>query len=154
MIEKYLNEFRKIGPTALAGLSADEQTAVAIWAREIVDQYGVTLNELPMKIKDTNDLPYPKETIKIAIKTLMQAYVLTESEDMLTLLKNRYVRLSAFQEINPEDKKIVYKEAGDPNQAFSSADTELASTHQKYMQLVLSEVKILHEDIETYLSDL
>jgi len=150
MIEEYLNAFRKIGPTALSGLSADEQTAVATWAREIVDQYGAILNELPMKIKDTNDLLYPKETIKIAIKTLMQAYVLTESEDMLTLLKERYVCLSSFQEINPEDKKLVYMEAGDSDQALSMTNTALDSTHQKYLQLVLSEEKILHEDIEAY----
>jgi hypothetical protein len=154
MIEKYLNEFRKIGPTALAGLSADEQTAVASWAREIVDQYGSILNELPMKIKNVDALPCSKETIKIAIKTLMPAYALTESEDMLTLLKDRYVCLSSFQEINPEDKKIVYTESGDPNQDLSSSDTSFASIHQKYMQLVLSEEKILFEDIETYLSDL
>jgi hypothetical protein len=150
MIEKYLNEFRKIGPTALAGLSADEQTAVATWARKVVDQYGAILNVLPMKIKDTNELPYPKETIKIAIKTLMPAYVLTKSDDMLTLLKDRYVRLSSFQEINPEGKIKVYTEAGDSDQALSITNTSLDSTHQKYMQLVLSEEKILHEDIETY----
>jgi hypothetical protein len=154
MIEAYLSEFRKIGPTALAGLSAGDQTTVANWAREMVDQYGSILNELPMKIKDVDALPCSKETIKIAIKTLMPAYALTESEDMLTLLKDRYVCLSSFQEINPEDKKNVYTEAGDPSQAVSSSDTSLASTHQKYMQLVLSEEKILFEDIETYLSDL
>jgi hypothetical protein len=154
MIEAYLSEFRKIGPTVLAGLSAGDQTTVANWAREMVDQYGSILNELPMKIKDVDVLPCPKETIKIAIKTLMQAYALTESEDMLTLLKERYVRLSSFQEIDSEDKKTIYTKASDTNQAFSSSDTTLASTHQKYMQLVLSEEKILFEDIETYLSDL
>jgi len=154
MIEEYLNAFRKIGPTALSGLSADEQTAVATWAREIVDQYGAVLNELPMKIKDTNSLPHDKETIKIAIKTLVQAYALTESKDMLTLLKERYVRLSSFQEINPEDKKTIYTEAGDTNQAQPNSDFSFNSTRQKYMQLVLSEEKILFEDIEIYLCDL
>jgi len=150
MIEEYLNAFRKLGPTALAGLSADEQTAVANWAREIVDQYGSILNELTMKIKDVEVLPRPKETIKIAIKTLMQAYVLTESEDMLSLLKNRYVRLSDFQEISPEDKSTVYTEVVDGNRVSTLSDSSLDSTHQKYLQLVLSEEKILHEDIEAY----
>jgi hypothetical protein len=154
MIEKYINEFREIGPTVLAGLSADEQTAVATWAREVVDQYGTVINSLPMKIKDSNDLPHAKETIKIAIKTLVQAYALTESKDMLTLLKERYVRLSSFQEIDAGDKKIIYTEAGDTNQAQPTSDFSFNSTRQKYMQLVLSEEKILLEDIETYLSDL
>jgi hypothetical protein len=154
MIESYLSEFRKKGPAALAGLNDEEQSNVATWAREVVDQYGTVLNALPVKIKDINDLPHAKETIKIAIKTLVQAYALTESKDMLTLLKERYVRLSSFQEIDPEDKKTIYKEPGDTNQAQPTSDFSFNSTRQKYMQLILSEEKILLEDIETYLSDL
>ena len=153
MMERYLNEFRKKGPAALSVMNDEEQTAIAIWARKVVDHYGSILYKLPVKIKDTNDLPYSKETIKIAIKTLMPAYSLTESEDMLKLLKDRYVCLSSFQEISPEEKKTFYTKAGDTSQALSS-DTSLASTHQKYMQLVLSEEKILFEDIETYINDL
>ena len=154
MIEAYLSEFRNKGPATLAGLNDEEQSNVATWAREVVDQYGTVLNALPVKIKDKNDLPHAKETIKIAIKTLVQAYALTESKDMLTLLKERYVRLSSFQEIDPEDKKTIYKEPGDTNQAQSTSDFSFNSTRQKYMQLILSEEKILFEDIETYLSDL
>lgn len=154
MIERYLKEFRIKGLAALSNMDDDEQTTVATWARKVVDQYGAVLNELPIKIKDTKDLPYPKETIKIAIKTLMQAYVLTKSDDMLNILKDRYVRLSSFQEINPEDKKTAYTEVGDINQALSSSDTSLTSTYQKNMQIVLSEEKILLEDIRTYLRDL
>jgi len=150
MIENYINDFRKMGPAALAGLGDEEQSAVATWARDVVDQYGAVLNLLPMKIKDTNELPYPKETIKIAIKTLMPAYVLTKSDGTLALLKDRYVRLSSFQEINPEDKKLVYTEADNSDQALSITNTSLDSIHQKYIQLVLSEEKILHEDIEAY----
>jgi hypothetical protein len=153
MIEDYLKLFRKKGPAALAGLSNQEQTAVASWARKVVDQYISTLVEHSTKIQNIDALPFPKETIKIAIKTLIPAYALTDSEDMLDLLKDRYVRLSSFQEINQEEIKIDYTEAGDPNQALPDSDTVFA-LNDKLMQLVLSEEKILFEDIETYLSDL
>ena len=145
MIEKYISEFRKKGTAALSGLSDEEQTAVATWAREVVERYGAVLNELPMKIKDANDLPHSKETIKIAIKTLIPAYMLTKSNDMLAILKDRYVRLGSFQEINPKGKKTIYSEAGHINQSLPTSDSSLNSTHQKYMQLALSEEKILFE---------
>ena len=154
MIQAYLREFRKKGPVALTELSDEEQTTIATWAREVVDHYGAILNALPGKIKDTNDLPHAKETIKIAIKTLVQAYALTESKDMLNLLKERYARLSSFQEIDPEDKKTFYTEAGDTNQTQPTSDFSFNSTRQKYMQLILAEEKILFEDIETYIRDL
>jgi len=154
MIEKYLEIFRKKGPAALARLSNEEQTAVATWARKVVDQYISTLTELSAKIKDIDTLPFPKETIKIAIKTLMPAYALTDSEDMLDLLKDRYIRLSSFQEIKQEEKKPGDTDAGDPNQTLHDSETEFASTHQKYIQLALSEEKILLEDITAFMSSL
>ncbi|MCG6911829.1 MAG: hypothetical protein LJE94_17150 [Deltaproteobacteria bacterium] len=154
MIKEYVEKFRKKGPTALADLSDEEQAAVAIWSRKVVDEYGSILVEHPAKIKDVDALPFTKDTIKIAIKTLMLAYALTDSEDMLTLLKDRYVRLSSFQVMGREEIKTDYTETGDPNQALPDSNTASASTRQKYMQLVLSEEKILFEDIENYLSDL
>lgn len=154
MIEKYLKRFRKKGPAALAGLSNEEQTAVATWARKVVDQYISALTELSAKIKDIDTLPFPKETIKIAIKTLMPAYALTDSEDMLNLLKDRYVRLSSFQEIRQKEIKTGGTENGDPNQTLPDSDTASASTHQKYMQLALSEEKILLEDITAFMGSL
>jgi len=154
MIENYLNTFRKKGPSALADLSNEEQTAVATWARKVVDQYIATLIEHSAKIKDIDTLPFPKETIKIAIKTLMPAYALTDSEDMLNLLKDRYVRLSSFQEIKQEEIKAGDTDAGDPNQTLPDSGTAFASTHQKCMQLALSEEKILLEDITAFIGSL
>ena len=154
MIEKYINAFGKKGLSALAQLRDNQQTIIAKWARDVVDQYGIFLKIIPGKIKDKSELPYPKETIKIAIKTLIPAYVITKSDNMITLLKDRYVHLSSFQAISPEDKTTIHTEADNKNWMPASSDASLTSTHQKYMQLVLSEEKILLEDIEAFCTDL
>ena len=74
MIETYINEFRKNGLSALTGLSDDEQASVAKWAQDVASQYGSMIEEHALKLNNAADLPYPKETIKIAIKTLLSAW--------------------------------------------------------------------------------
>jgi hypothetical protein len=154
MIEGYIKDFRHKGIIALANMSKDEQTIIVNWAQDVVDQYGSFLKEYPMKIKNIVDLPCPKENIKIAIKTLLPAYIAKESDDIVNLLKDRYVRLSAFQEISYEDKETIIKESNEIDQNSESADTSLFPTYHKYMQIIISEQKILLEDINTFINDL
>ena len=154
MIDAYIDSFRKAGLTALTELGDDDQAAIANWAQDVVNRYGAILVEYPMKINDAKDLLHTKETIKIAIKTLMPAYVLKGMDDSISLLKDRYVRLSTFQEIDPEDKKTIFRTVNDENQTSPPPDTSLMPAHQKYMQLALSEEKILLEDITAFLDSL
>ena len=154
MIDAYIDAFRKSGLSALTELDDDDQASIANWAQDVVNRYGAILAEYPMKLNDAKDLPHTKETIKIAIKTLMLAYVLKGMDDSISLLKDRYVRLSTFQEINPEDKKTIFHMVNDENHASPPPDMSLMPTHQKYVQLALSEEKILLEDINAFLDDL
>lgn len=154
MIEAYISAFRKRGLSALAGLSDDDQALVASWAQEVIDQYGTKLKEYSMKINDATDLPHPKEIIKIAIKTLIPVYVLKEMDESVSLLKDRYVLLSTFQQISPEDKSTFFERDRDKNQSEAQSNTSFIPIQQKFIQLVLSEEKILLEDIDTYLNDL
>jgi hypothetical protein len=154
MIDAYIDAFRKAGLSALTELDDDDQAAIANWAQDVVNRYGAILVENPMKLNDAKDLPHTKETIKIAIKTLMPAYVLKGMEDSVKLLKDRYVRLSTFQEIDSEDKKTIVRMVNDEHQTSARSDTSLMPTQQKYMQLALSEEKILLEDINAFLADL
>jgi hypothetical protein len=135
-------------------MSKDQQTIIVNWAQEIVDRYGSFLLEYPMKIKNLDDLPFPKEDIKIAIKTLLPAYLAKGSDDIVNLLKDRYVRLSAFQEISQEDKETIVKEANEIDQKSESTDTSLFPTYHKYMQIIISEQKILLDEINTFIDDL
>ena len=154
MIDAYIDAFRKAGLSALTELGNNDQASIANWAQDVVNRYGAILVEYPMKLKDEKDLPHTKETIKIAIKTLMPAYVLKGMEDSVKLLKDRYIRLSTFQEIDPEDKKTIVHMVNDENHTSPPSDTSLMPAHQKYMQLALSEEKILLEDITAFLGSL
>ena len=118
VIEDFLKRFRNDGISAIAHLDNDEQAQVVNWAQDIVNKYGTILIETPMKIKNLVDLPCPKEDLKMAIKVLLPAYIGKGSNDIVALLKDRYVRLSAFQEVkllDPLSKKrkifVVFEES-------------------------------------------
>ena len=154
VIEELLTQFRKDGISALADLDKDDQAQIVNWAQDVVNQFGSVLKETPMKIKNLIDLPCPKEDLKIAIMVLLPAYMAKGSDDIVTLLKDRYVRLSAFQEISQEDQDTIIKEAGaiDPNK--ESTGSELFSTYHKYMEISILEQKILHDEVNAFINDL
>jgi hypothetical protein len=154
MISEYIKNFRQNGLSILSDMRKDEQTIFVNWAQNIVDRYGSLLQVNPAKIKNVADLPCPKEDLKIAIKVLLPAYLAKGSGDTVDLLKDRYVRLGAFQEISQEDKDAIIKEFDEIDQKSESTDTSLFSTYQKYMQIVISEQNILLEDINTFVDDL
>jgi hypothetical protein len=152
-IEGYIKDFRHQGISALANLRKNEQTLIVNWAQDVVDQYGSVLMEYPVKIKNIIDLPCPRENIKIATKTLLPAYLTKGSDDIDNLLKERYVRLSAFQEISSEDKETIIKEADEIDQKSESTETSLFPTYHKYMQIIISEQKILLEETDSFIND-
>ena len=154
IIEDYIKEFRQKGISAVADMSKQAQTIIVNWAQDVVDRYGSMLQEYPTKIKNLADLPCPKEDLKIAIKVLLPAYLAKGSDDIVKLLKDRYVRLSAFQEISQEDKNTIIKESVEIDQNSESTDTSLFLAYHKYMELIISEQNILHEDINTFFNDL
>jgi hypothetical protein len=154
MIEKYIKDFRDKGIASIANMSEDEQKQIVKWAQDLVDQYGSILKENPMKISNAADLPCPKENLKIAIKILIPAYIVKGPEDTVSLLKDRYVCLSIFQEISEEDKETIIKEINKIDRNSGLKDTSFFPTYNKYMQIVISEQKILLEDINTFIGDL
>lgn len=154
MISEYIKNFRQKGLSVLSDMSKGEQTIFVSWAQDVVDRYGHLLQENPSKIKNVADLPCPKEDLKIAIKVLLPAYLAKGSDDIVDLLKDRYVRLGAFQEISQEDKETILKKFDQIDQKSESTDTPLFSTYQKYMQVIISEQNILLEDINTFVDDL
>jgi hypothetical protein len=148
-IADYVLDFRKAGITVLANMNKHKKSIIVRWAHDVVDQYGVHLKDNQIKINDAASLPYSKENIKIAIKTLLLAYVAKEADEMIDLLKDRYVRLSEFQEIRQEDLDTIYREANELDQEAESRDVSLFPTYHRYMQLSVSEQKILIEEINS-----
>ncbi len=154
VISDYIKGFRQKGLSILSGMSKDEQTVFVTWAQHIVDGYGSLLQENPATIKNVADLPCPKADLKIAIKVLLPAYLAKGSDDIVDLLKDRYARLCAFQEISREDKEAIIKISAESGQKPESPGPSFFSTYQKYMQIIVSEQKILLDDIKAYINDL
>jgi hypothetical protein len=76
------------------------------------------------------------------------------SDDIVNLLKERYVRLSAFQEISQEVKEAIIKGANEIDQESESPDTSLFPTYHKYLELIILEQHVLLENINTFINDL
>ena len=153
-IKDFLKQFRRDGISVLADLDKDVQAQIVNWAQDVVNQLGSTLKENPMKIKNLVDLPCPKEDLKIAIKVLLPAYISKGSDEIVSLLKDRYVRLSAFQEISQEDQDTIIKEAGVIDPIKESTGSALFSAYHKYMEISISEQKILYDEVNTFINDL
>ena len=112
----------------MAEMTQTEQVQVVNWAQDIFNQYRTVIDEHPEKIKKSSDLHFPKEEIRIAIKTLLPAYLDPASKNMLQELKEKYVALGSFQESD--------------------------QTEDEVMELVISEQKVLLDDINLYIMDL
>ena len=154
MIEDFIKGFTHKAIHTLANTSPGEQTVIVNWAKDVVEQYGFFLKRNTMKIKNIADLPYPKEHIKIAIKALLPAYLAQGSDDIVSLLKDRYVGLSTFQEISQEDKESIIKEVNAIDQEPGPNGSSLFTAYHRYMELIISEQHILLEDINTFIEDL
>ena len=148
VVEGFINDFRKNEMAAIANLDEGNQTSIVNWAQDIVDRYGTLLQDYEAKIKDIDDLPCSREDVKIAIKVLLPAYLAKGPADTVDLLKDRYVRLSAFQVIRPEDREIIKKTAIDDDQASKSSDQSLFPIYHQYMQIVISEQNVFLEEIK------
>jgi hypothetical protein len=73
---------------------------------------------------------------------------------MVDLLKDRYVRLSAFQEISKEDKKTLIRESHEIEKENGTTDRLLFPNYYKYIDLMVAEQNALIEDITSYIEDL
>ena len=153
-LEALLKSLRKKGISAIASMSAAEQTQVASWAQDVFDVYGSVLEKYPGKIKNLSALPCSKQDIQIAIKILLPIWCTRESENMVNLLQDRYIRLSAFQKITEEDKDMIIREVNDIDQTLEKTVISKTLAVHKYMDLILAEQKVLLDEINSYINDL
>ena len=154
LIDDFIKDFRKNGMAAIASQDEKKQAAIVKWAQNMVDRYGSLLQDYSAKIKDRADLPCPREDLKIAIKVLLPAYLAKRSDDTVNLLKDRYVRLSAFQALSPEDKESISIKLKDNDPESELTDVSLFPTYQKYMQIIISEQNAFLEEINAFVRDL
>jgi hypothetical protein len=150
---KLVAKMRKQEIAVFQQLSEEEQVRVWEWSRTIIQEYRSTLESNPNNIRDVEDLPAPKDDIKLAIKIALPIYVSKDLQRMIKVLKNAYKELGAFQPLDAMKKDssiskypsgLKTKNNGRKFGAPSDADTEL----------IVSEKKALTEEIRSFVSDL
>jgi hypothetical protein len=127
-IKDSLKTMRDRGIAALTNMIQKEQVQIVNWAQYVFNRYRTVIKRHLGKIKNSSDLPFPKEEIRLAIKVPLPAYLDKASVDVLDDLKEKNVGLGTFQKMNqPEDV---------------------------LMELIISEQKILLEEINAFINDL
>ena len=127
---------------------------MANWAHQVYNDYDIALERSPLKIKSIAELPFPKEDIKMAIKISLLTYVSNGPDDMVSRLKENYVRLSAFQDISREDQASLTQELREISHQNGSTNRATSTTYNKYIDLMVAEQNVLVEDIKTFIEDL
>ena len=154
IIKTFLDEINDKGIFALARASDEKQIMITRWAKDIYDRFESVLKKHPSKIKHIDELPASKQDIKMAIKILLTAYVLKESDEMVDNLKNLYIRIGTFQNVDPKDKeKIFYNDNGTERELESDYAAVFPEYH-KYMEVIISEQNVLLDDVNNFVDDL
>jgi hypothetical protein len=143
-LDTILNTLRNRGVTAILTMNKKAQMTISNWAHDLMNQYNAVLKNNPMKLKDISRLPCSKIDAKLAIKLLLMASVKKETEhDTVVDLRNKFVSLGSFQSI---DKKDLLK--------LMDADVSSFTGLNKYMNLIISEQKVLLHEINSFIEDI
>jgi hypothetical protein len=151
---KLLIDLKNKGITAFRQMTDDEQKRVWKWSREVIRKYHHVLETDPSNIRAMEDLPFPKEDIKLAIKLLLPFYISKDVQSMVKMLKTAYKEMGAFQTIDPQDKKPVSSAAAKKGKAAAEQYQNALRSYDKYMELVVSEKKGLLQEIDNFISGL
>jgi hypothetical protein len=153
-IEKLLNEIKDKGIFAFAGMSEENQVIITKWAYEISDRYVSVLKKHPTKIKDIAELPASKQEVKMAIKILLTAPVVKKSDEIVDTLKDRFVSIGAFQDIDQDDKEKMFEQDNKIETELEYTSSSEFSKYHKYLEVIISEQNALLDDVNNFINDL
>jgi hypothetical protein len=149
---KLVAKLRKREIAVFQQLSEEEQARVWEWSRTIIREYRSALESNPNNIRNVEDLPAPKDDIKLAIKIALPIYVSKDLQRMIKVLKNAYKELGAFQPLdrmkdsNTSGRRSGLKSKNNGRGADVTSDADTA--------LIVSEKKALTEEINNFVTDL
>ena len=153
-IQNLLDEIKDRGFFALVHLSEENQVMITHWAQDMFDRYKSVLENQPSKIKNIVELPASKQEVKMAIKILLTTYVLKQSDEMVDRLKDRYISIGAFQNIDLEDREKTFYEVDNMEQELESDYVSVFPEYHKHMEVAILEQNILLEDVNNFINDL
>lgn len=153
-IANLLDEIKNKGIFTIAQMNDKNQITITKWARDIYDRYETVLENQPTKIKNIVELPASKQEVKMAIKILLTTYVLKESDEISDSLKDRYISIGTFQDIDLEDREKIFYEVNNMEKELESDYASVFPEYHKHMEVVILEQNILLDDVNNFINDL
>ena len=151
-LKRLLRALKTNGLVAIKDMSEKEQRRVWDWSKEVIRQYRKTLERNPANIRSVDELPFPKEDIKLAIQLSLPLYEQKNIQRMVKTLKTNYKELGVFQSIDTEDKEKLRKMSVRQGKASVKQDRGVIEIHEKYMEMVISEKKSLLEEVNDFVN--
>jgi len=151
---KLMADLKNRGIEAFKQMTDDEQKRVWNWSKEIIRQYRSALEAYPANIRDIEDLPFPKDDIKLAIKLSLPLYLSKDMQSMVKMLKTAYREIGTFQLLDDVLNKELLARADLKRRASSQSNKTIYPLSDKYTELAVSEQKALLQEINDFVTDL
>jgi hypothetical protein len=151
---KRMADLKNKGIMAFKQMTDNEQKKIWNWSKDVVQQYRSVLEADPGNIRDIEDLPFPKEDIKLAIKLSLTLYIAKDMQSVIKVLKNAYKDIGTFQSIDDVDKKELRSRTDPKRKASSQKHRTTYPLSDKYTELIVSEQKVLLQEINDFAEDL
>jgi hypothetical protein len=151
---KLMADLKNRGIEAFKQMTDDEQKSVWDWSKEVIRQYRSVLEAYPANIRDIEDLPFPKDDIKLAIKLSLPLYLSKNMQSMVKMLKTAYREIGTFQLLDDVLNKELLARADLKRRASSQSNKTIYPLSDKYTQLAVSEQKALMQEINDFVTDL
>ena len=149
-----LANLKNMGILAFKQMTDAEQKTVWKWSKEVIRRYRSVLEAHPGNIRDVEDLPFPKEDIKLAIKLSLPLYISKDMQSMVKMLKTSYKEIGTFQIIDDSDKKRLPSRENSDRRSPSQNNRKVYPVTDKYTEIAVSEKKALLQEINDFVTDL
>jgi len=153
-IEGLLKKIKRQGTSAFKDMNEKEQKAVFNWSKDITRQYTSLIENDLSNVKNLADLPCPKDDIKMAIRVMLPIFISNGPQGMVKKLKLAYQELGSFQQIGTGDIKRIMTPATSKVISSSQKMRQNLNTYNQYLEVTISERKILFREIENYVDGL
>jgi hypothetical protein len=151
---KLLANLKNKGILAFKHMTDDEQKKVWKWSQKVVQRYRNVLETHTGNIRNLEDLPFPKEDIKLAIKLSLPLYLSKDMQSMVKILKNAYKEIGTFQNMDDFDDPKLPSRADSKRKSSEQRTKTTYPLADKYTELTISEQKALMQEINDFVTDL
>jgi hypothetical protein len=90
----------------------------------------------------------------MAIKILLTVYVLKESDEKVESLKDRYIGIGAFQDIDLDDREKIFYKVSNIEEELESDYASVFPEYHKHIEVIISEQNVLLDDVNNFINDL